>query len=162
MGRDHRVPGRVRGQPLAGAHVALGVVVEGLGVEPRIGHQRPRLHRQQRECGRHFDAAISNSLVHHLHNPLVLWLEIKNITSAHAPILVVDLMRPATSDAARALVDTYAGNERPILKADFYNSLLAAFTIDEVRSQLHSAGLARALTVEAISDRHMSVYGICP
>lgn len=112
--------------------------------------------------GRHFDALISNSLLHHLHDPMVLWSEIKHITTVGAPILVLDLMRPRTADRARALVETYVRDERPILKSDFYNSLLAAFTIDEIRSQLAAAGLDRALTVEAISDRHLSVHGVRP
>lgn len=113
-----------------------------------------------RDCT--FDAAVSNSLLHHLHEPLVLWSEIKAITKVGAPILVVDLMRPASRVAARDIVETYAGNERPILKTDFYNSLLAAFTVDEVRAQLRAARLDDAFTVEVTSDRHLSVYGVRP
>jgi ubiquinone/menaquinone biosynthesis C-methylase UbiE len=135
--------------------------VEAAGLNQRIELRRSLLPGLD-SSGRRFDAAISNSLLHHLHDPMILWWELKNITSAGAPILVVDLMRPLTSDDARALVETYAGHERPILKSDFYKSLLAAFTIDEVRSQLAAAGLDRALTVEPISDRHLSVHGIRP
>jgi SAM-dependent methyltransferase len=108
---------------------------------------------------RTFDAAISNSLLHHLHDPSALWNEIKKLAKPSAPIFVIDLMRPASIDDAHALVEKYSANERPILKQDFYNSLRAAFTIDEVRAQLDRAGLSE-LSVEAISDRHLSISGL--
>ena len=57
-------------------------------------------------------------------------------------------------------VETVAGNEQPILKEDFYNSLCAAFTVEEVRSQIKQAGLD--LDVIQISDRHMLIRGLLP
>lgn len=113
-------------------------------------------------CGRRFDAVISNSLLHHLREPALLWSELLEITERGAPILVVDLLRPANRTAARDIVETYASGERAILRADFYNSLLAAFTLDEVRAQLRDAGLERALRVEQLSDRHLCVSGTWP
>jgi hypothetical protein len=50
-----------------------------------------------------------------------------------------------------------AGSEDPILQRDFYNSLLAAFTVDEVRDQVSRAGLA--LTVSLAGVRHMAITG---
>lgn len=108
-----------------------------------------------------FDAVISNSLLHHLHEPMVLWTAIRRAARPRAPILVVDLLRPASEAAARDIVETHARDERPILKADFYNSLLAAFTPDEVRTQLDRAGLG-ALGVAVVSERHLAVFGRAP
>jgi hypothetical protein len=54
-------------------------------------------------------------------------------------------------------VKTYAADEPAILQKDFYNSLLAAFDLDEVRTQLTQAGLA--LHCEKVSDRHFAVWG---
>ena len=59
---------------------------------------------------------------------------------------------------AQALVAQYAANEPEVLCRDFYNSLLAAFELDEVRQQLELAGLPR-LEVRAVSDRHLLVSG---
>jgi len=73
---------------------------------------------------------------------------------------VMDLFRPTSPDAARTIVETVAGNEQPILKEDFYNSLCAAFTAEEVRSQIKQAGLD--LDVIQISDRHMLIRGLLP
>ena len=46
--------------------------------------------------------------------------------------------------------------EPPVLKRDFYNSLLAAFEIEEVRAQLAAAGMS-GLSVRTVSDRHLLV-----
>jgi hypothetical protein len=47
-----------------------------------------------------------------------------------------------------------------VLREDFYNSLCAAWTAEEVGDQLIAADLA--LDVERISDRHWLVYGRLP
>ena len=48
-----------------------------------------------------------------------------------------------------------------MLRHDFYASLCAAFTPEEVRQQLEDAGLA-ALDVNVISDRHLTITGVMP
>lgn len=105
-----------------------------------------------------YDAVVSNSLLHHLHEPAGLWRMIRAHAAPGAPVLVMDLMRPRTEAAARELVDTYAADEPDVLRRDFYNSLLAAFEPGEVRLQLAAAGLGH-LAVETASDRHLLVHG---
>ena len=105
-----------------------------------------------------YDFVFSNSLLHHLHAPQVLWDAVRTYTKPHAPVLVMDLMRPVSSSDAERMVEQYSGNEPEILKRDFLNSLHAAFTIDEVREQLATAQLAH-LVVEAVSDRHLTISG---
>jgi len=104
------------------------------------------------------DACISNSLLHHLADPLPFWREIRRIARPGAPLLVMDLFRPPTRAAARAIVDASAAEESPILRRDFYNSLLAAFTVDEVRAQLGQSGLEHC-SCEIVSERHWLVAG---
>ena len=70
-------------------------------------------------------------------------------------------MRPESTDAAQAIVDEHAAGEPDVLRRDFYNSLCAAFTPDEVRTQLAAAGLD-ALVVERVTDRHMTIAGRAP
>jgi ubiquinone/menaquinone biosynthesis C-methylase UbiE len=105
-----------------------------------------------------FDAVLSKDLLHHLPDPAVLWKEITRLGRPGAAVYVMDLVRPETPDAARRIVDDVAAGEDPILREDFYNSLCAAFTLDEVRGQLIDAGLA--LRVAQVSDRHMVVKGL--
>ncbi|KAF0166286.1 MAG: type 11 methyltransferase, partial [Caulobacteraceae bacterium] len=106
-----------------------------------------------------FDLAISNSLLHHLHAPEVLWREIVRLGRAGATVAVMDLVRPDNTHQVRAIVDRYAADEPEVLREDFCNSLCAAFTPAEVRSQLVVAGLGH-FTVEPISDRHLFVCGV--
>ena len=106
-----------------------------------------------------FDAIISNSILHHLPNPLALWEEIKLLGKNEAAIFITDLVRPNSKEKAREMVECYTANEHPVLKEDFYNSLLAAFTLDEVKAQLIKANLPN-LNAEIISDRHWLVSGI--
>jgi hypothetical protein len=72
----------------------------------------------------------------------------------------MDLLRPASSAQARRLVDQYAAGEAEILRRDFHNSLLAAFTVDEIRAQLDEADLP--FSVEVVSDRHVAIHGRAP
>ena len=51
--------------------------------------------------------------------------------------------------------------EPEVLKRDFFHSLCAAFTLDEVRTQVTRAGLDR-LRCEMSSDRHCAVWGELP
>ncbi len=104
------------------------------------------------------DAALSNSLLHHIPNPLQFWYCLKKQVKSGSYVLVMDLLRPESPEAAQAIVDQYAANEPAILRRDFYNSLLAAFTEDEVAAQLAEMNLSR-LMIDVIDDRHWVVSG---
>jgi ubiquinone/menaquinone biosynthesis C-methylase UbiE len=104
------------------------------------------------------DAGISNSLLHHLPNPLQFWFALKQVAKPGSPVLVRDLLRPESPEAAQDIVDQYAPAAPTILRRDFYNSLLAAFTEDEVAAQLAEMNLSRLL-VDVIDDRHWIAVG---
>ncbi|CAG7857766.1 hypothetical protein MCAMS1_02710 [biofilm metagenome] len=104
-----------------------------------------------------FGIIFSNSLLHHLPDPQILWQTIKQFAIPGTSVIVMDLFRPATIEMAKYLVTTYAINEPEILQRDFYNSLLAAFTVDEIKEQLIHADLP--LSVERTSDRHVFISG---
>ena len=105
-----------------------------------------------------FDAVLSKDLLHHLPDPTVFWSEVARLGRPGAAVYVMDLVRPSTPEAARHIVDTVAASESPILRQDFYNSLCAAFAVDEVRAQLAGANLD--LDVAMVSDRHMLIKGL--
>jgi ubiquinone/menaquinone biosynthesis C-methylase UbiE len=105
-----------------------------------------------------FDAVISNSLLHHLSDPLIIWQTVKQCAKYGAPILTMDLLRPYAKEKAEELVHLYAADTSPILQRDFYNSLLASYTADEIQQQLETMDLDY-LTVEIVSDRHLIVWG---
>ncbi|MFH1215890.1 MAG: class I SAM-dependent methyltransferase [Pseudomonadota bacterium] len=105
-----------------------------------------------------YDVILSNSLLHHLSDPDDLWRSVKRYGRKECRVLVVDLLRPETEDEAQKIVHRYAANEPDILQHDFFYSLLAAYTLDEVKQQLDKAELHR-LSLEQISDRHWAVKG---
>lgn len=106
-------------------------------------------------------AVVSNSLLHHLHDPAGLWMTLRQVSARNAAVLIMDLRRPDTTATAQQIVDAYAHDEPEILRQDFYNSLLAAFDVDEVRRQLETAGLA-SLKVKSVGDRYLEVSGRMP
>jgi SAM-dependent methyltransferase len=136
---------RLRGEPALAPRVRF---VEGILPAAKLPRSR-------------YDAIVSNSLLHHLHDPLVLWRAVLAHAVPGAAILVMDLYRPASTGAAQEIVEAYAGEEPEVLKRDFYNSLCAAFDPQEVREQLAACGLG-ALQVRTVSDRHMIVTGRLP
>ena len=105
------------------------------------------------------DAVVSNSLLHHLADPQVLWEAVQEIGAPGASLLFMDLMRPASPAEVKEQVQTYAGDAPEVLRTDFRNSLRAAYTPSEVRGQLARAGL-RNLEVSEASDRHLVVSGV--
>jgi SAM-dependent methyltransferase len=119
--------------------------IEGFLPEPPIPPQR-------------YAAIVSNSLLHHLHRPAVLWQTVCRYAAPGTKIFIADLFRPDSEEDARRLVNEAGAEEPEILRRDFYNSLLAAFEAGEVEAQVREAGLD-ALRVEKISDRHLAVFG---
>lgn len=104
-----------------------------------------------------YAVVISNSLLHHLGDPGVLWQAVRRWGRPGAPVFIMDLCRPDSRAETEALVKAYAAGEPEVLRHDFYHSLLAAYRPDEVRAQLAAAGLA--LQVEQVSDRHLIAWG---
>ena len=127
-------------------HFHTARIGPGAGPAPRAGQQ----------CG--YEVGLSNSLLHHLHDPADLWTALKRWLAPAAHLFVMDLLRPDTPQEAQAIVDTYAEGEPEVLRHDFYHSLLAAFRRDEVADQLAAAGLAH-LRIEQVSNRHLMVWG---
>ena len=105
------------------------------------------------------DTVISNSLLHHLADPAVLWQTLTQLSAARTAVFVMDLMRPPSEQTARKLVQQYSGQEPEILRRDFYHSLCAAYRPDEIEAQLRATDLARRLQIEVVSDRHLIVWG---
>jgi ubiquinone/menaquinone biosynthesis C-methylase UbiE len=132
-------------------------LVRRAGLDERVTLEQLRIPDESL-AGAGYDAVIANSLLHHLADPRVLWNTVVMCARAGAPVFVMDLRRPPSTVAAQQLVDTYAAGEPPVLRNDFYRSLCAAYTPDEVRSQLDGSGLAR-FRVEPIGDRHLVAYG---
>ncbi len=107
----------------------------------------------------YYEVILSNSLLHHLRDPGTLWDSIRRFGHSGTTVFVMDLLRPASTQAANRLVDLYAAAEPDILRQDFHNSLCAAYMAEEVSAQLRSHNLGH-LQLEVVSDRHFIVFGL--
>ncbi|MGH2364893.1 MAG: class I SAM-dependent methyltransferase [Chloroflexota bacterium] len=159
------------------AHALPGVSLVGIdGSEAMLGPGRravaeaglePRIHLQLGQFPNvalpvHGCAAItSNSVLHHLPDGALLWGEALRLGASGAGVLVMDLLRPSSPAEAREIVQRVSPHDPPVLREDFFNSLCAAFTLEEVRAQLHAAGLPH-FQCEQVSERHLAAWGQLP
>lgn len=105
-----------------------------------------------------FDAVVSNSLLHHLDDPSILWRTVVQTAKPGAPVAIMDLLRPDSKADVERLTALYADGAPEVLRRDFHHSLRAAYRPEEVRAQLATAGLGH-FNVEAVSDRHLLIWG---
>jgi ubiquinone/menaquinone biosynthesis C-methylase UbiE len=143
-----------------GAEAMLGFgrkAVRSAGLEHRVRLIRAYLPNTTLPLSS-YDAVISNSLLHHLADPMVLWEAVARWGKFGAPVFIMDLLRPESEDQLNELVRRYAADAPEVLKRDFSNSLRAAYRPDEIRAQLEAAGL-KSFTCNIVSDRHLAVSG---
>lgn len=119
------------------------------------------LNRTQAGLSGTFETIISNSLLHHLPDPRVLWEQIAALSTSGTKVFIGDLCRPNTVPDARAIVEEHAATASSILKEDFFHSLCAAYRTEEIAEQLRSNSLPW-LSVKQVSDRHILVWGVRP
>jgi ubiquinone/menaquinone biosynthesis C-methylase UbiE len=100
-----------------------------------------------------FDMVVSNSLVHHLPNPLPFLLELKRVLKSNGAILMQDLIRPDSQERLNAIVEKVVADCNAHQQQLFRDSLHAAFTLDEVSELLQQAGL-EGVKVYQSSERH--------
>ena len=104
------------------------------------------------------DLLVSNSLLHHLHDPALLWQVTQRLAVGRCRVLHRDLRRPASLLEVHRLQQRHLPDAPAVLVQDFCASLVAAFEPAEVRQQLQAAGLAQ-LSVSAEDDRYLVVSG---
>jgi trans-aconitate 2-methyltransferase len=140
---------------LDGALAMLGLAEERR-LSEQVRFQEALLPSTELEGGH--TAVISNSLLHHLHDPQVLWQSVRQLGAPGAVVVIHDLRRPSNETEQEALVERYAAGAPPILRRDYSHSLRAAFTLQEVREQLALAGLSELQLAER-DDRYLVVWG---
>jgi SAM-dependent methyltransferase len=105
-----------------------------------------------------FDVIMCNRVLHHMPEPMPLWNEIKRLAKPGALVLLRDLIRPESEEAAHSIVQSDAAGQSEILQKGWFVSLLAAFEFDEVEKQLDAAGLS-SLQTRRLGDRYFDVFG---
>ncbi len=133
------------------------LAIQSKGLENRINLYHQYLPNDNLPI-KSFSVIISNSLLHHLLNPYTLWKTLKKYSNNETLVFIMDLHRPENRINAQNIVNKYCQGEPDILKRDFYNSLLASYTLDEIKIQLEKENLSH-LSLEIVSDRHYIIYG---
>lgn len=100
-----------------------------------------------------FDVVMSNSIIHHIPQPLAVLREAVRVTRPGGVLFFRDLLRPQTREELEHLVQTYAADANPHQRQMFANSLRAALSLDEVRELVQNLGF-NPQTVTRTSDRH--------
>lgn len=113
------------------------------------------------EADHTFDVVMSNSLVHHIPQPLAVLRESWRILRPGGLFFYRDLLRPEGEALLEALVQQYAGEANPHQQQMFRASLHAALTLPEVAALLAQLGLPPEW-VRATSDRHWTICGVKP
>ncbi len=103
-------------------------------------------------------AIVSNSVLHHLRDPMVFWKALKKLSKPGVALFHKDLRRPESREHLIKLQQKYLCNAPKVLERDFIASLKAAFTLEEVALQLKEAGLDH-LNVKEVDDRYIEVKG---
>jgi SAM-dependent methyltransferase len=150
----------VDGAPTMLAFGRQAVQREGLEHQVHLIHGRLP-HRLPVPRSR-YEVIVSNSFLHHLADPRILWDAIHDYSLPHAAVLIIDLLRPASGQKARRVVDRYMPDAPPVLRRDMMHSLRAAFTLDEVACQLQEAGLVGSLCLTRATPFQFAVYGYLP
>ena len=109
----------------------------------------------------YFEMIVSNSLVHHLPDPLPFFLELKRVLKPNGAILIRDLIRPPDEETVNALVESIGTEYDAHQKQLFRDSLHAALTLDEVKQLISQAGLEDVVVYQS-SDRHWTAERATP
>ncbi|GAC1464186.1 MAG: class I SAM-dependent methyltransferase [Isosphaeraceae bacterium] len=102
---------------------------------------------------RAFEGVISNTIVHHLPDPVPALREMLRLVAPGGTLMIRDLYRPDDRETLQALVETHATGESPSARALFEASLNAALTLQEIRDMVRDLGQP-ADGVTMTSDRH--------
>ncbi len=153
---DYEIHG-VDGAPEMLAQACLAVRREGLQQQIQLFHGI--LPDKLTLPYKGYNSVISNSFLHHLADPAVLWQAIHAYGLPNAAVLVIDLVRPKDPQQAQLVVDRCLPEAPPMLRQDMLLSLHAAFTIDEIRAQLAEARLEKNLTLTMPTPFQFAAYG---
>ena len=100
-----------------------------------------------------FDAVVSNSIIHHIPEPLDCLREAVRVTKPTGTLFFRDLLRPGSQQELDHLVQTYTGQENTHSQQMFRESLHAALTLDEIQDMVGQLGFDRQSVVQN-TDRH--------
>ncbi len=126
--------------------------VEVAGLTDRIQLDQADSKRLKYE-GNRFAAVISNSIVHHIPEPLTVLREAWRVLAPGGLLFFRDLLRPADSETVDRLVQLHAAGATVHQRQMFDDSLRAALSLAEMQDLIRQLGLEEN-AVRQTTDRH--------
>lgn len=103
-----------------------------------------------------FDAVFSNTILHHIPEPIDMLREAWRVLKPDGVLLIRDLYRPDNEQTLDHLVQQHAGDCNDYQQNMFRDSLKAALTPEELRGLVADVGM-KGVEVVIDTDRHMSL-----
>jgi ubiquinone/menaquinone biosynthesis C-methylase UbiE len=100
-----------------------------------------------------FDVVMSNSIIHHIPEPITVLREAARVVKQGGLLFFRDLLRPESESDLRRLVEAYTSGANEHQQRMFAESLHAALSLNEIRALISSLGFP-ADGVQQTSDRH--------
>lgn len=129
------------------------VEIAGLGLRIQLAHVDAK---QMPFADGMFHVVMSNSIIHHIPQPLAALREAARVVAPGGLLFFRDLLRPDSETELEHLVATYTGNENSHAQQMFRASLHAALTLDEIRALAEQIGVPGE-KVTPTSDRHWTL-----
>jgi ubiquinone/menaquinone biosynthesis C-methylase UbiE len=108
-----------------------------------------------------FDVVMSNSIIHHIPEPLAVLREAVRVTRPGGLLFFRDLLRPESVEQLNHLVETYTAGANDHQRQMFADSLHAALSLEEIQGLIASLGIPRE-SVQQTSDRHWTWIATLP
>jgi 2-polyprenyl-3-methyl-5-hydroxy-6-metoxy-1,4-benzoquinol methylase len=102
------------------------------------------------------DYVMSTNTLHHIPDPKIFWNKMRTISNN---VFVMDLVRPLNRLLAKDIVETTAQSDSEMFKTDYFNSLLAAFTENELREQISGSKLNLSIEGDKTGLQVAVIYG---
>ncbi len=88
-----------------------------------------------------FDLVISQNMLHHLPEPISMLSEIKRVVKNTGAVLIRDVVRPPNKLTAKLNSYILGLNYTKAMRIMYYDSMLSAFSIEEIKTLLNQAGI---------------------
>jgi SAM-dependent methyltransferase len=88
-----------------------------------------------------YDLVWASIFLHQLPDPSVCWDTIKQLGKPGGSFIVYDLVRVEDESACWSIINALTPQAPDIFKQDFFNTLRASFTVEEITAQITEAGL---------------------
>jgi len=106
-----------------------------------------------------FDIVISSLLLHQYLNPSVMWGTIKRIGKTGSSFFIFDLLRVEDEAICNDIVQNFApAISTAEFQKDYFNTLRAAFTVEEIQQQLLDSGLVATIETKELYPNCSVIY----